>query len=79
LRTGALRDAIEIRRLSETEILVGVFDPELETIAHAMEFGYLNVRAGKIVGPRSFIRGTAFTEGAAISALIGRAFIENLE
>jgi hypothetical protein len=79
LRTGALRDAIEVRPVSEDEILVGVFDPEMETVAAAMEFGYFNVRANRVVPPRSFIRGTAFEQGGVVAAAIGRAFIENME
>jgi hypothetical protein len=79
LRTGALRDAIEIRPVGDDAMLVGVFDPELETIAAAMEFGYFNVRANRVVPPRSFIRGTVSEQGGIVAALIGRAFIESME
>lgn len=79
LRTGALRDAIEIRPIDEDAILVGVFDPELAVIAGAMELGYHNVRANKIVPPRSFIRGSAFESEVEIGESIGRAYKESLE
>lgn len=79
LRTGALRDAIEVRPIGDDEILVGVFDPEMETIAAAMELGYYNVRAQKAVGPRSFIRGTAFEQAVPVGELIERAYIESMD
>ena len=79
LRTGGLRDSIEVRPVTEDEILVGVFDPEMQTIAGAMEYGYNNVRAARHVAPRSFIRGTAFEKGPVVGALIERAYIESME
>lgn len=79
LRTGELRDSIGVRPIDDDALLVGVFDPELQTIAASMEFGYHNVRAGKVVSPRSFIRGTAFEQGPVVGALIESAFIESME
>lgn len=74
LRTGDLRDSIEIRPVGDDDVLVGVFDPEMQTIAAAMEYGYYNVRAQKAVPPRSFIRGTAFEKAPEVGALIERAY-----
>lgn len=79
LRSGELRDSIEVRAVAEDEILVGVFDPEMQTIAAAMEYGYYNVRAQKVVPPRSFIRGTAIEQAVPVGELIERAFIESME
>jgi hypothetical protein len=79
LRTGELRDSIEIRPVTEDEIEVGVFDGEMQTIAAAMEFGYHNVRANKIVAPRSFIRSTAFEQAVPVGELIEHAFNESME
>jgi hypothetical protein len=75
LRTGDLRKAIETRPAPEG-VLVGVFDPEMETIAAAMEYGYFNVRAQKLIAPRSFIRAAAFMLAEAVGKLIGRRFGE---
>jgi hypothetical protein len=79
LRTGALRDSIEVKPVEPDAVLVGVFDPEVEVIAKAMEFGYHNVRANRIVPPRSFIRGTAFEKSPEVVSLIERRFIEGME
>jgi len=79
LRTGALRDSIEIRPVTEDDVLVGVFDPEMETIAGAMEYGYYNVRAQTPVPPRSFIRGSAFELARPIGESIGKAYKDTLE
>lgn len=78
-RSGALRESIEVRPVDADAVLVGVFDPELEIVAAAMEFGFYNVRANKIVAPRSFIRGTAFEKSPEVGALIERRFIEGME
>lgn len=79
LRTGELRDSIEIRPVDADAILVGVFDPAMQTIAAAMEFGYYNVRAQRAVAPRSFIRGTAVEQAVPVGELIERAFIKSIE
>ena len=79
LRSGELRDSIEVRPVDDDAMLVGVFDPEMQTIAAAMEFGYINVRAGRFVEPRSFITGTAFKKASEVGELIERAFIESME
>lgn len=79
LRTGKLRDSIAVREVDEDAMLVGVFDPEMETVAAAMEYGYFNVRANRPVEPRSFIRGTAFEKAEEVGALIGNAFIASMK
>lgn len=79
LRTGELRDSIEVRPVSDDAMLVGVFNPAMETIAASMEYGYFNVRARKFVAPRSFIRGSAFEKAEEVGALIERAFIGSME
>jgi hypothetical protein len=79
LRSGELRDSIAIRMLGDDTAAVGVFDPEMVTIAAAMEFGYFNVRANRFVGPRSFIIGTAFEKSEEVGALIERAYIEEMD
>jgi hypothetical protein len=79
LRTGELRDSIEVRPVDDDAVLVGVFDPAMETVAAAMEYGYHNVRANKFVAPRSFIRGTAFEQSEVVGGMIERAFIESME
>lgn len=69
LRSGKLRDSIEVRPVPEGAA-IGVFDPEMTTIAGAMEYGYANVRAGRSVPPRSFLRAAAATKGEEASVEI---------
>jgi hypothetical protein len=73
LRTGALRDAIEVKHEPES-VVVGVFDSNLTTIAAAMEYGYWNSRAQRPVAPRSFLRAAA----GSLFQPIGRAIGERL-
>ncbi len=79
LRTGELRDSIEVRPVDDDALLVGVFDPAMQTIAAAMEYGYHNVRAQRAVPPRSFIRGTAIEKAPEVGALIERAYVKSME
>jgi hypothetical protein len=68
-----------VRPINDVAIRVGVFDPAMETIAGAMEYGYYNVRAKRFVQPRSFIRGTAFEQAPVVGEMIERAFKESME
>lgn len=78
LRSGKLRDSIEVRGVDEGAA-IGVFDPEMTTIAASMEYGYYNVRAGRPVAPRSYLRAASETKGEAAAAEIAsrvRAVLE---
>lgn len=75
LRSGELRDAVEFKPAVDG-VGIGVFgDSRLATIARAMEYGYYNVRAGRFVAPRSYIRGAVYvTLPAMIKEISGRVF-----
>lgn len=78
LRSGKLRDSIEVREVEEGAE-IGVFDPEMTTIAAAMEFGYWNARAQIPVAPRSYLRSAAEVKGELAAAEISSRVGEILE
>jgi|HubBroStandDraft_5_1064220.scaffolds.fasta_scaffold00001_35 hypothetical protein len=78
LRTGELRDAIEVKPL-ESAVAIGVFGGAIAQIAASTEYGYWNVRAGHPVRPRSFLRAAAFTTLPAAGRLIFSKVVEGLK
>lgn len=69
LRSGKLRDSIEVREVDEGAE-IGVFNPEMTTLAAAMELGYWNARTQTAVPPRSYLRGAATVKGEAAASEI---------
>jgi hypothetical protein len=72
LRTGDLRDAIEVRPVPEG-VRVGVLGGEMGPIAFAQEYGCMTHNGG-IIPPRSFIRATAYLVAEKITGIIGARF-----
>lgn len=78
LRSGKLRESIEVREVDEGAE-IGVFDPAMTTIAAAMELGYWNARTQTVVPPRSYLRGAATVKGEAAAAEISTRVVAILE